>query len=356
MNEKPQFVGRGVSDNPANRFDQIEIEADAEGYGLADGDSKRCSTQYLLDKTRSIIAYNQSPDIGFDASINPYRGCEHGCVYCYARPTHEYFGLSAGLDFESRIFVKPDAPRLLESELSSNRWKPQTIALSGVTDCYQLVERSLKITRQCLEVLSRFRNPCCIVTKSHLVTRDIDILSRMAEWNGAAVFISLSSLRSELLDRLEPRAARPHKRLQAIQTLHEAGVPVGLLAAPAIPGLNDHELPRVIEAAAMRGARWARYVLLRLPHGLKDIVSEFFEREFPTHKDKIIHRIQSVRGGELNRTAFHERFRGQGEFAQQIESLVSLACKRHGLNQKVLKLNVDSFRRIHERGEQGMLW
>src|SRR5688572_25773449 len=238
--------GRGASWNPQNRFETLEYVVDDE----AERDENAPKTLYLRDPSRSIIATNDSPDVGFEASINPYRGCEHGCIYCYARPTHEYLGFSAGLDFESRILVKEDAPELLRRELSSSRWKPQVLAISGVTDPYQPVERRLQLTRRCLQVLADFRNPVVIITKNHLVTRDIDLLGELAEHQAARVFLSVTTLDGNVSRVMEPRASHPTRRLAAIEALARAGVSVGALVAPVIPGLTDHELPSIIAAAS----------------------------------------------------------------------------------------------------------
>src|SRR5947209_2294940 len=232
--------GRGASHNPANRFETLHYERDPDA---APGDDPAPATQFLRDRTHSIITTNDSPDVGFSASINPYRGCEHGCTYCYARPYHEYLGFSAGIDFETKIMVKEDAPKLLRKELTSPRWQPQVLGLSGVTDAYQPIERHLLLTRRCLEVLVQFRNPVVIVTKNHLVTRDSDLLRRLAEHRAASVCLSLTTLDDRLAGRLEPRATRPRGRLDAIRQLTAAGVPVTVLVAPVIPGLTDHELP-----------------------------------------------------------------------------------------------------------------
>src|ERR1044071_7860012 len=246
--------GRGASWNPQNRFESLAYVRDDDAPP-EDGTPR---TIFMRDPTRTIIARNDSPDVGFDASINPYRGCEHGCIYCYARPTHEYLGFSAGLDFETRIMVKRDAPELLlRKELSNPRWKPQVLASSGVTDCYQPIEKKLEITRRCLEVLAEFRNPVIIITKNHLVTRDIDILLELARHDCAAVFVSITSLDEKLSGLMEPRASRPARRLAAIGALARAGIPVGYLQAPMIPGLTDSEAPAIAAAAAEAGARYA---------------------------------------------------------------------------------------------------
>ena len=255
VNPKP-IRGRGAAENPSNRFEQIAYERDDEWN---EPDDPAPKTQFFRDTSASIITYNESPDVGFDASINPYRGCEHGCIYCYARPYHEYLGFSAGLDFETKIVVKEDAPELLRRELLSSKWKPQVLAMSGVTDPYQPVERRLQITRKCLEVLVEFRNPVAIITKNLLVTRDIDLLADLAHDNAAAVFLSVTTLDAELARIMEPRTAQPAARLQAIEKLTKAGVPTGVLVAPVIPGLTDHELPAIIKAAAEAGARFAGF-------------------------------------------------------------------------------------------------
>jgi DNA repair photolyase len=343
MNESsPQPIhGRGASANPANRFEQIHFERDEEWNPAED---VAPGTVFFKDSTSSIISYNDSPDIGFETSINPYRGCEHGCIYCYARPTHEYLGFSAGLDFESRIMVKENAPELLRKELSSKKWKPQVIALSGVTDCYQPIERKLKLTRRCLEVLADFRNPGAIVTKNFLVTRDIDILSAMAQHNTIAVNISITTLDPTLTPRLEPRAPLPAARLEAIRLLSEAGVPVGVLVAPVIPAITDHELPAIIAAAVKAGAKWAGFVPLRLPYGIKGLFETWLEQHFPDRKEKVLNRIKSLRGGRLNDPRFGTRMRGEGVFAEQLESFFALACRKAGLPGERLKLSTASFR------------
>src|SRR6185503_9842637 len=253
---------RAATSNPPNRFEKIHFEREMD---WDPSEEPALRTQFFRDHTSTLIAYNDSPDVGFSASVNPYRGCEHGCIYCYARPTHEYLGFSAGLDFETKIMVKEKAPELLRAELSSRKWKPQTLAISGVTDCYQPIERKFRITRQCIEVLAEFRNPCGIVTKNFLVTRDIDVFQELARYNGIAVFVSITSLDSSLAQKMEPRTSLPQHRLAAVQKLHDAGIPVGIMCAPMIPGLNDHEMPAILDAAAKAGAEHAAYVPVRLP-------------------------------------------------------------------------------------------
>jgi DNA repair photolyase len=333
--------GRGAATNPANRFDQIFLERDADWNPEEDSAP---GTQFFRDSTQSIIAYNDSPDVGFGASINPYRGCEHGCIYCYARPTHEYLGLSAGLDFESKIMVKENAPQLLRHELSSPKWKPQTLAMSGVTDCYQPVERKLQLTRHCLEVLAEFRNPVGIVTKNHLVTRDLEVLRELARFNAAAVFVTITTLSAELAAKLEPRASLPQHRLGAIETLSTAGIPVGLLVAPLIPALTDHEMPAIISAGAKAGARMAGFVPLRLPFGLGDLFENWLTRHFPERKEKVLNRIRSLRGGKLNDPNFGSRMQGEGIFAEQIGKMFEVACRKNRLNEDRIQLSTSAFR------------
>ncbi|HET7626213.1 MAG TPA: PA0069 family radical SAM protein, partial [Verrucomicrobiae bacterium] len=250
-------VSRGTAENPPNRFEQIIFQRDDDWNPDEDPLPR---TQFLKDKTSTIIAYNNSPDIGFEASVNPYRGCEHGCIYCYARPFHEYLGFSSGLDFETKIMVKESAPKLLREELASPKWQPKVITMSGVTDCYQPIERRLKLTRGCLEVLADFRNPVVIVTKNALVTRDVDLLSALARDHAAQVFISLTTLDSDLRKVMEPRTSPPAARLAAIRKLTDAGIPVGVMLAPIVPGLTDHEIPALIAAAVEAGARSAGHV------------------------------------------------------------------------------------------------
>jgi DNA repair photolyase len=334
------FRGRGATANPANRFELIHYERDPE----AGPDDPAPATQFFKDSSRSIIARNDSPDVGFDASINPYRGCEHGCVYCYARPTHEYLGLSAGLDFETKIMVKEDAPELLRRELASPRWQPQTLALSGVTDPYQPIERRLQLTRRCLEVLAEFRNPVVIVTKNHLVTRDTDLLLELAKHRAVGVFISVTTLDADLARTLEPRATSPSGRLTAIEQLSRAGVPVGVMVAPVIPGLNDHEIPAVVKAVAAAGARFAGYTMLRLPYAVAVLFEEWLERHRPGSKERILGRIRDVRDGRLNDPRFGSRMRGEGVLAEQIRSLFHLSCRQAGINSSRLELSTASFR------------
>ena len=280
--------------------------------------------------------------------MNPYRGCEHGCIYCYARPTHEFLGFSAGLDFETRIMVKDRAPELLQKELSSPKWKPQVIAMSGVTDCYQPVERRLKLTRGCLEVLADFRNPVGIVTKNHLVTRDIDVLGELARHECAVVMISITTLDTDLRKVMEPRTSPPASRLAAIEALSRAGIPVGVLVAPVVPGLTDHEMPAILAAAAKAGARFAGHVVLRLPHAVAPLFEQWLGEHFPDRKDKVLNRIRSLRGGKLNNAQFGSRMRGEGIFADQIHQMFNVACRKAGIGKRDLELSTKHFRRVEK--------
>jgi DNA repair photolyase len=334
--------GRGAATNPPNRFDRIIYEEDPEAV---DPDAPRPKTELFRDASRSILARNESPDVGFDVSINPYRGCEHGCTYCFARPTHETLGFSSGLDFETKILVKEDAPRLLRAELSRPSWKPQLIAVSGVTDPYQPIERALKLTRSCLEVLAEFRNPVMIVTKNQLVARDRDLLGGLAREGAAGVCVSVTTLDGALQRAMEPRASPPERRLEAIRALAEAGVPVCVLVAPVIPGLTDHEMPGILEAGARAGASFAGYVPLRLPYAVKDLFERWLEDHFPDRKEKVLGRIRSLRGGRLNDPDFGSRLRGDGIFAEEIRALFTLGCRRSGLRGRWLELSTKAFRR-----------
>ncbi len=342
---------RGAAGNPANRFEKIHLEPDTD---WDPEEESLPTTQFLRDHTATIIARNDSPDLGFEASVNPYRGCEHGCIYCYARPTHEYLGFSAGLDFETRIMVKERAPELLRAELSSPKWKPQVIAMSGVTDCYQPVERRLKLTRGCLEVLADFRNPVGIVTKNHLVTRDIDVLSELARHQAVVVFVSVTTLDTDLRKVMEPRTSPPAARLAAIEALARAGIPVGVLVAPVIPGLTDHEIPAILSAAVKAGARFAGHVVLRLPYAVAPLFEDWLGRHFPDRKNKVLNRIRSIRGGKLNNAQFGSRMTGEGIFADQIHQMFKVACRKAGIADNHLELSTAHFRRV-EKGQLSLI-
>ncbi|MFP3948749.1 MAG: PA0069 family radical SAM protein [Longimicrobiales bacterium] len=344
--------GRGTSSNPANRFTELRVERDDWGHP----DDPGPETRLYRDSSRSVITTNDSPDVGFDASVNPYRGCEHGCGYCYARPNHEYLGLSAGLDFETKIFVKEDAPELLRKELASPSWKPKVLVMSGVTDPYQPAERRMEVTRGCLEVLAEARNPVSIITKSHLVTRDIDHLAELAAHGAARVTLSVTTLRNEIHRAMEPRASVPKRRLGAIRELAEAGVPVGVNVAPVVPGLTDHEMADILEAAAEAGATRAGYIVLRLPFGVKDLFVDWLEHHFPDRKDKVVHRLESLRGGKLNDPRFGSRMKGEGPYAAQIRDLFEVTTRRMGFNREDESLSTAAFRRPPVDGEQMALF
>lgn len=340
----PALHGRGTSNNPASRFVALEFEPEPELFDGDEEDRPAPRTQFLRDTTRTVIARNDSPDVGFDFSVNPYRGCEHGCVYCYARPTHEYFGLSGGLDFETRIFVKEDAPTLLERELSSPKWRPATIALSGVTDPYQPIERRLELTRRCLRVLAEFGNPVGVISKNHLISRDADILSELAAEGAAAATLSVTTLDPALQRLMEPRASTPARRLVAIEKLATAGVPVGVMVAPVIPGLTDHEIPAILKAATDAGASSAGFLPVRLPFGVADLFEAWLETHFPDRKEKILGRIREVRGGRLNDPRFGSRMRGEGQYVEQLGALFRTSCDRLGLNRDRRKLSIRAWR------------
>ena len=349
MSENPIAKGRGAPSNPTGRFERLAFVQDP-GTDTSDDDEAGPvrPTELYRDTTKSILAFNDSPDVPMDASINPYRGCEHGCIYCYARPYHEYLGLSAGTDFESKIFVKENAAQLLREALSAKSWTPQVIGLSGVTDPYQPVERKLRITRACIEVLAEFRNPVAVITKNHLVTRDIDLLAPMAKDQTAHVFLSITTLDDGLARVMEPRASRPGLRLDAIRRLRAAGIPVGVMVAPIIPALTDHEVPAILEAAAEAGAMTAGCTVVRLPHGVKDLFSEWLAVHAPLRKDKVLNRLRAVRDGKLNDPAFGSRMVGQGPFAESIHQMFDLHRKRLGLTQR-LTMSTHAFRPVGGR-------
>jgi DNA repair photolyase len=331
--------GRGTPENPANRYERLFLEPDPEAAADAP------PTEYYRDASRTILAENDSPDIPFRWSLNPYRGCEHGCSYCYARPSHEYLGFSAGLDFETRLMVKEDAPELLRRTLSRPRWQPETIALSGNTDAYQPLERRLGITRRCLEVLAEFRNPVDVITKSELVARDADLLAELARHGAARVMVSVTTLDADLAGRLEPRAARPQRRLEAVRTLADAGVPVGVMVAPVIPGLTDEEMPAILEQAAAAGACTAAWILLRLPSPVDALFQDWLARHAPGRKDKVMHRVRECRDGAVTDARFGRRMRGQGPYAGQLAALFGATARRLGLDRQLPAPSTEAFRR-----------
>jgi len=333
--------GRGSAVNPDNRLESLHLDYEPE-----EAAERAYPTEFLRDDSQSIIAKNTSEDLSFEASINPYRGCEHGCAYCYARTYHEYLGYSAGIDFESKILVKERAAELLEKQLSSPRYLPKVLAMSGVTDPYQPVERKLQITRACLEVLARFRNPVVIISKNSLVTRDLDHLAELARFNAVAVFSSITSLDPKLAHILEPRASSPRARLAAIKKLAAAGIPVGVSAAPMIPGLNDHELSGIVEAAAGAGASFGFYTMVRLPGAVGPVFENWLERHFPDRKRKVLDRIRETQGGALNNTTPRERMRGTGSYAEQVRQIFKATARRVGLASVPAALRTEHFRRV----------
>ena len=345
--------GRGTLSNAVGRFEPHQRAAIDDGWGSADEPALPLETSLIEDTTRTIIARNQSPDIPFDRSINPYRGCEHGCVYCFARPTHAYLGLSPGLDFESRLFYKPRAAELLRGELSKPSYRCQPMALGTNTDPYQPIERKLAITRQILEVLAEFNHPVTIVTKGALVQRDIDILAPMAARRMARVAVSITTLDRTLARRMEPRAATPERRLETIRALSEAGIPASVMAAPMIPGLNDHELEAILEAARDHGASAAGWVLLRLPLEIKDLFTEWLETNAPLRARHVLSLVRDTRHGKHNSAEWGERMRGDGAYADLIGQRFRLALKRLGLDQRErTPLDVSQFRPPPKKGDQ----
>lgn len=339
METPPGIRGRGAVSNPAQRFSELRTEYDPEEL------PGKVATMFLRDHSSSIISRNTSPDLPFEASLNPYRGCEHGCAYCYARPTHEYLGFSSGVDFESRIMVKEDAPALLRAELLKPSYKPVTLSLSGVTDPYQPVEKKLRITRGCLEVLAECRHPVVLITKNHLISRDVDLLAELAQHQATAAYISITTLDPSLASKLEPRASSPKMRLEAIRTLHEAGVPVGVSTAPIIPGLNDSEIPALIEAARGAGAQFAGYTVVRLPFAVKDIFRTWLDQHYPGMRDKILSRIAETQGETLSHGEFGKRLKGTGVWSEQIAALFRVSIRRAGMWHRRPEVSASAFRR-----------
>jgi len=344
--QRTRILGRGSPIQPANRFERIafsedweHLEQDPANYPL----ERKVQTEYFADDSHSIVTENNSPDIGFRYSMNCYRGCVHGCSYCYARPTHEYFNLSAGLDFETKVFVKLRAPKLLRRWLARPQWDVEPIIMSGVTDCYQPAERHFRLTRACLEVALEARQPVSIITKNALVLRDIDLLQPMAEQGIVRVALSITSLNQQLTRTMEPRTSSPAARLRAIETLASAGIPTVAMLAPIIPGLNDVEIPAILEAARDAGAISAAYVLLRLPLSVLPVFQEWLERTHPQQRARVESRIRGTRGGRLNDPRFGSRMRGEGPLADQIDQTFTVFAKKLGLDQTPEPLNNSLF-------------
>jgi DNA repair photolyase len=332
MNSPPRALkGRGALSNPPGRFERRAIDAVDDGWYLEE-EPDSIATTLEPDKARGVITTNDSPDIPFDQSINPYRGCEHACVYCYARPSHAYLGLSPGLDFETRLFYKADVATVLESELARPGYVCKPIMLGANTDPYQPVEKRAKVTRSILEVLNRTRHPVAVITKSALVVRDLDLLTDLARDNLVSVTLSVTTLDDELKRRLEPRAAAPAARVRTLAALAAAGVPCGVMVAPVIPAITDHEMERILEACAAAGARWAGYVLLRLPYEVKDLFREWLAAHYPERAAHVMSLIHGMRGGRDNDPNFGSRMRGTGPYALLLRNRFRLACQRLGLN------------------------
>lgn len=342
MAQGESIVGRGAAVNPAGRFERIVVEYDP---ALRDPDEPAPKTEFYWDDSKSILSEHNSPDLPFQFSINPYRGCEHGCSYCYARPYHEYLGLSAGLDFETKIFVKRNAASLLREALMKPSWQPQWISLSGVTDPYQPCEARFGITRGLLQVMAEFRQACGLITKNALVTRDIDLLQDLARFDATGVTLSITTLDETLRRKLEPRTATAAKRLAAVRALADAGVPVGVNVAPIIPGLNDHEIAQILKQARDHGASWAGHTIVRLPLSVAQVFEDWARRQVPDAADKIMKRIRESRGGQLNNTDFATRMRGSGKRAEQLHQLFELARRSAGFPDHRTEFKTDCFRR-----------
>jgi DNA repair photolyase len=344
--------GRGSATRTAGRFERFQTERFDDGWDTIDEEPAPLRTTVQPDTARSVISYNTSPDIGFDRSINPYRGCEHGCVYCFARPTHAYLGLSPGLDFESRLFAKFDAPELLDKELRKTSYRPAVIALGVNTDCYQPIEREHRITRRILEVLSAFNHPVGIITKSQLIQRDIDILSDMAARKLVSVAVSITSLDRDLARRMEPRAATPPRRLATLEALNKAGIPTSVMTAPMIPGLNDHEVDALLQAAHDVGTRRAGYVLLRMPFEIKDLFRDWLAENFPDRASKVINLIRGARGGKDYDSEFFTRGKGKGPYAELLGQRFRAACRRLDMNRTPHPIDLSRFAPPPAKGDQ----
>jgi DNA repair photolyase len=343
--------GRGTLSNASGRYEPLARIAFDDGWQSLD-ELPPFKTSVQVDATRKIITRNESPDISFDRSINPYRGCEHGCVYCFARPTHAYLGLSPGLDFESKLFMKPDAPTLLERELASPNYSPRTIAIGTNTDPYQPIEKQYQIMRRILEVLERAGHPVGIVTKSALVTRDIDILSRMAKRNLAKVAISVTTLDGKLARSMEPRASTPAKRLEALRQLSEAGIPTAAMIAPVIPAINDSDIERILDAVALAGVRSAGYVILKLPLEVRDLFKEWLMANYPDKFRHVMKLVREMRGGKDYDSTWGKRQTGDGPYAWLIGRRFEAACERLGLNRERAKLTTEHFQKPVKGSEQ----
>ena len=346
--------GRGATLQIEGRFEPVARVRVDDGWGTADEELPLFKTTVTAERAKSVLQKQDSPDLAFTYSLNAYRGCEHGCIYCYARPSHGYLNLSPGLDFETKLFAKPDAAQLLRAELAKPSYVCSPIALGVNTDSYQPVEREWKITRQILEVLAECKHPLSIITKSALIERDIDLLAQMAQDDLVQVFITVTTLDAEVARKLEPRAASPRRRLQAMQRLNEAGVPCGVLVAPVIPFLTDAELENILQAAYEHGARTGYYSLLRLPYELKDLFKDWLSVHYPLKAEHVMSRLREMRGGRENDSEFGSRFRGDGLFAQLLAKRFQLACERLGFNREGRVLNTDCFNKPDRGGQQSL--
>jgi len=332
MNEPMRIKGRGAASNPEGRFESAKLEAFDDGWEREQEPAPHPATTVTEERARSIISRNDSPDIPFEQSINPYRGCEHGCIYCYARPSHAYLNLSPGLDFETKLFAKTNAVELLRAELAKPNYRVSPINLGANTDPYQPIERRYKITRQILEVMLEHRHPLTVITKNALIERDLDLLAALARANLVYAFVSITSLDNKLSAKLEPRASAPHRRIAALKTLADAGVPCGVMVAPIIPMLTDRWLEQILEQAHAAGARTAGYTILRLPWELKDLVREWLELHFPERAEHVLSLVRQMRGGRDNDPRFGSRMRGEGEFAELIRQRFMVTTKRLGFH------------------------
>ena len=337
--------GRGAGINSPNKFHKLETEYTSEDWQQWEDQEINPKTQFIEEQSKTLLSISDSPDLRNYNSINPYRGCEHGCIYCYARNSHEYWGYSAGLDFETKIIVKKNAPQLLEKLFNSKNYKPVSIMFSGNTDCYQPGEKKYRLTRQLLEICLRYRNPVSILTKNALILRDIDVLEKMARLNLVHAAVSITSLNEDLRHALEPRTVTGKRRLQVVKSLHEAGIPMGIMTAPIIPGLNDHEIPNIIQAAAENGAAWAGYTVVRLNGSIAVLFKEWIQHHFPDRAAKVLNQIAECHGGKLNDSRFGLRMSGEGNYAENIRQLHNFACRKYFGDRELPETDITQFMR-----------
>jgi len=335
--------GRGAGINSHNKFQKLETEYTSEDWQQWEDPEVNPKTQFIMEESKTLLSVSDSPDLRNYNSINPYRGCEHGCIYCYARNSHEYWGFSAGLDFETKIVVKKNAPQLLEKLFHSKKYEPVPIMFSGNTDCYQPAEKKFRLTRQLLEICLKYRNPATILTKNALILRDVDILEKLAKLNLVHAAVSITSLNEDLRGALEPRTVTGKRRLQVIKTLHDAGIPMGVMSAPIIPGLNDHEIPAIIKAAAENGAAWAGYTVVRLNGAIATLFKEWIQHHFPDKAEKVLHQIAECHGGKLNDSRFGLRMSGEGNFAENIRQLHDFSCRKYLKDKELRDLDTSLF-------------